>query len=63
MYLRSRKKGSIARAKLMKEGGVRSKVGVLDSGQIMLGFIGHAKGSGFLDVVESCLKILNESMA
>lgn len=36
---------------------------MLDSGQIMLGFIGHAKGSGFLDVVESCLKILNERMA
>lgn len=63
MYLRNRKEGNIARGKLVKEGAVRSKVGVLDSGQIMLGFIGHVKGSGVLDVVESCLKILNERMA
>lgn len=37
----------------MREGGVGDKVGVLNSRQIMLNLIGHAKGSGFLDVMEN----------
>lgn len=38
--------------KWVKEGGVGDKVGVLNSRQIMLYLTGHAKGSGFLDVME-----------
>lgn len=40
--------------KSVKEGGIGSKVGVLDCGQIILGLIGHAEGSGLLAVMESC---------
>lgn len=46
----------------MKEGGVGDKVGVLNRGQIMLYLIGHAKGSGFLDVMGN-LEDLSERMA
>lgn len=63
VYLRNRKEDSTARAKSVKEGGIGNKVGVPDSGEIILGLIGHAEGSGFLDVMESCWKILNERMA
>lgn len=51
MYLGNGKEDSTARVKSVKEGGIGSKVGVLDRGQIILGLI---EGSGLLDVMESC---------
>lgn len=51
VYLGNGKEDSTARVKSGKEGGIGSKVGVLDRGQIILGLI---EGSGLLDVMESC---------
>lgn len=39
--------GQYSQTKSEKEGKVANKVGVLANRQIMLGLIGHAKGSGF----------------
>lgn len=54
MYLGKGKEDSTASVKSVKESGIGSKVGVLDHGQILLGLIGHAEGSGLSDVMESC---------